>query len=432
MKSIVWTRRRLALVVGMGVAWLAGSGGRLGAETWPAWRGPAGNGSVARGDYPSKWGVEGVVWKAALPGKGGSTPVVWDGRILLTSPAEGQDAVLAYDLSGKRLWMTQLGAESAAKHRTLGSSCNASPVTDGEAVYAYFRSGRLAAVGFDGRVRWQENLTERFGRENLFWDAGASPVLVDDLVVVVRLHGGESWLAAFDKRSGELRWKVGRTYQAPTENDNGYTTPLVVSHRGGKALVVWAADRLTAHAVADGKLLWSCEGFNPEGTGFWPAIASPVVSGDMVVVPVGRDDRPGQARVHGIRLGGEGDVTGTHRVWKREDLGVFVPALAEHAGRVYLLRHRGEVVCLDPKTGATVWSGALPRERAPYYASPLVANGILYAAREDGVVFAARVGEAFEVLSENPMGERIVASPVPAAGRLLLRGDAHLFCVAGK
>jgi outer membrane protein assembly factor BamB len=146
-------------------------------------------------------------------------------------------------------------------------------------------------------------------------------------------------------------------------------------------------------------------------------------------VPVGRDDRPGQARIHGIKLGGNGDVTATHRAWKREDTGVFVTTPAAYQGRVYLLRHRGGVVCLDPATGRTVWSAAFPENKSPYYSSPIIASGILYAAREDGVVFTARVGERFELLGENPMGERILASPVPVADRLLLRGDRHLFCV---
>ena len=122
----------------------------------------------------------------------------------------------------------------------------------------------------------------------------------------------------------------------------------------------------------------------------------------------------------------------SHRIWERHDIGVFVAAPAVAEGRVYLLRHRGEVVCLDPATGKTLWTGAFPKTSAPYYASPVVASGILYAAREDGVVFAARVGQTFKILSENPMGERIVATPVPAADRLFLRGDKHLFCILGS
>jgi len=402
------------------------------AEGWPNWRGPSAQGSSKAQNVPTKWTPTDVVWKLPLPGKGTSTPIFSKNRLFVTTPAEGEDAVLAIDPSGKVLWQTKLGPQTNPKHRSSASSCNASPVTDGQGVFVYFKSGHFAALELDGSVRWQHNLTERFGQERLFWDQGSSPMVTDQHVILARLHQGESWLAAFDKITGELRWQQPRNYQVPTENDNGYTTPLLFEQDGNKALLVWGADHLTAHSATDGKLLWSAGGFNPEATGYWPAIATPVIAGGMVVVPVGRDDRPNQARIHGIRLGGQGDVSETHRAWKREDLGVFVAALAAHEGRVYLLRHRGEVVCLDPATGKTLWSDAFPRTSAPYYSSPVVASGVLYAAREDGVVFSARVGEHFEFLSENALGERIIATPVPVTGRLFLRGDQHLYCIASK
>jgi outer membrane protein assembly factor BamB len=248
-------------------------------------------------------------------------------------------------------------------------------------------------------------------------------------VVMTRMHGGDSWIAGFDKQTGEMKWQQARNYQVPTENDNGYTTPVLFDHNGKEALLVWGADHLTAHDATNGSLLWTVGGFNPQGTGFWPAIASPVIHNNFTVVPVGRDDRPNQSSVHGIRLGGSGDVSDSHRAWQRADIGVFVCSPAEFQGRVYLLRHRGEVVCIDPTTGKTIWSDAFPRASASYYSSPVIANGILYAAREDGVVFVARIQDGFELVSEIPMGERIIASPVPIANRLLIRGDDHLFCV---
>jgi outer membrane protein assembly factor BamB len=399
---------------------------------WPGWRGPEGKASLETGNYPTKWDATNVLWKVALPGKGGSTPMVCNQRIYLTSPSEGQDAVLAYELTGKPLWTTKLGAESPAKHRTLGSSANASPTTDGRGVFVFFRSGTLAALEFDGTVRWQTNLVERYGQDRIFWDQASSPVVTAQHVIMVRMHGGESWLAGFDKASGELRWRQTRSYETPVENNNAYNTPVLCEQAGKPALLLWGADHLTAHDATNGDLLWSCAGFNPEGTGYWPAIATPVVAGNVAIVPVGRDDRPGQAHVHGIQLGGRGDVTATHRLWQRDDLGVFVTSPAAYRGRVYLLRHKGGVVCLDPTNGKTLWSGALPEDNSPYYSSPVIAGGILYAAREDGFVFAVRVAERFELLGENPMGERLLASPVPVANRLLIRGDAHLFCVAGE
>lgn len=417
------------IVILIGVLWATLSAVQAG--DWPNWRGPAGNGSASAGTYPTRWGAENVAWKIALPGKGGSTPLVLDNRIYLTTPADGNDAVmaLALDATGKQLWLVKLGQQSAPKHKTLSSSCNSSPVTDGKGIFAQFRSGLLVAMELDGHVRWKTNLNDRFGPENLFWDQGSSPIVTRTQLIVERLHHGESWVAGFDKATGELRWQQKRNYETPSENDNGYTTPIPFDYHGKPAFLIWGGEHLTAHSEADGSLLWSCGGFNPRKTINWPAIACPVVQGGIAILPVGRDDRQGQAKLYGIGMDGAGDVTETHRVWQREDLGVFCCTPSEYKGRIYILRHRGGVVCLDPATGKTIWADAFPQGSTPFYASPVIANGVLYAAREDGAVFTARVEDRFELLSENPMGERIVATPVLASDRLLIRGDNHLFCI---
>ena len=410
------------------VAPLAG----LNATDWPNWRGPSANGAAPAGNYPARWSTNDVTWKIDLPGKGSSTPIVWQSRIYLTTPAAGQDAVLALAADGIQSWLVKLGPESSPRHRTLASSCNSSPVTDGKGLFACFRSGRFVAMELDGTIRWQTNLIDRFGPENLIWDQGSSPVINDQQVIFVRMHHGDSWVAGFDKATGELRWQQKRNYEGPSENDNAYTTPVFFDYQGSPAFLIWGADHLTAHAAADGKLLWSCGGFNPRETANWPAIATPVIQGGIAIVPVGRDDRQGQGRVHGIRIDGSGDVTATHRAWQRDDLGVFCCSPVDYQGRVYLLRNRGGVVCLDPATGKTIWADALPGSTVSYYSSPVIADGVLYAAREDGAVFTARVEDRFELLSENALGERIVATPVLANNRLLIRGDKHLFSIAAK
>jgi len=394
-------------------------------SNWPRWRGPRDNGSTELGTYPVKWdATTNLLWKTPLPGKGCSTPIVWNNRIFLTAPVDGQDTVLAYDWSGKQLWQTKVGTERPGKHRN-GSGSNPSPTTDGKGIFAYFKSGNLAALDLDGKLRWKANLLERFGEDTLYWDYGTCPVLTEKDVVATMMHHGESWLAAFDKRTSELHWKVSRNYETPAEGDNSYATPILIKHQGKEALLVWGAEHLTAHAAADGKVLWSCGDFNPEAKKNWPTVGSPVIAGEIVVVPYGRG-----TRLHGIKLGGNGDVTATHRSWKREDTGTFVPTPAEYQGRVYLVRDRGEVECIDPLTGKTLWSDALPKHSNSYYSSPAVADGKIYAAREDGVVFVARADKKFEVLAENDMGERIIAAPVPVSNRLLLRGEKHLFCIA--
>jgi outer membrane protein assembly factor BamB len=397
-------------------------------SSWPRWRGPNDAGSVAEGNYPSNLLDKNEQrWKIELPGIGCSTPVVVGERIFVTGPIDGHNGVLALDWDGKEQWRTNLAAERRGKHRN-GSAANSSPVTDGKLLFTYFKSGELAALDLAGKVLWSTNLQERFAKDTLYWDIGTSPVLTERAVIATVMHSGESFLAAFEKASGELLWKVSRNYKTPVEGDHSYATPIVIKREGQEQILVWGAEHLTIHSAEDGKLLFSCGGFNPDRKGNWVQVASAVVSGDMAVVPYGRG-----ARIAGIKLTGSGDVTETNRVWTREDLGSFVPSPVAHQGKVYVVRDEGEVVCLDIRTGETVWTDRLPKNRNKYYASPLIAGGKLYAPREDGVVFVAAIPqsnqrEGFKLLSENDMGERIIASPVAVESKLLIRGEEYLSC----
>jgi outer membrane protein assembly factor BamB len=189
--------------------------------------------------------------------------------------------------------------------------------------------------------------------------------LTEKAVIIARLHHGDSWLAAFDKTSGRLDWKVSRNFQTPEEDDNVYTTPIVTQGQGGETVMVWGADRVTAHAAVDGRLLWSCGDFNPRGIPHYPAAASPVIAAGFLIVACheAQGDRP---ELDGIRLGGAGDVTATHRAWRRQSAAASVPTPAEYNGRVYVLGDRGQVECLDPATGTSWWQGAFPKASSSY------------------------------------------------------------------
>ncbi|MBA7539112.1 Outer membrane protein assembly factor BamB [subsurface metagenome] len=397
---------------------------------WPNWRGPDYNGSITSGNYPVKWDPEKVLWKIDVPGKGFSTPVVWNKKIYLTTGTQDSDTVLAFDWSGKQLWQKQLGPEVAGKHQN-GSGSNPSATTDGSSVFAFFKSGNFAALEFDGSIRWKTNLFERYGKDNRFWDFGTSPVLTKKDVVIAEMHDGESWLAAFDKATGQVSWKVPRNFKTPVEGSQGYSTPLVFSRKGMETLLVWGGHHLTAHDASNGKTIWSCGNFNPEGKPLWPTVASPVISGTVAVVACGRSDRR-EPRLHGIKLGGSGDVTETHRLWKREDTGTFIPTPGEFNRRVYVVRDRGEVDCINPLTGKNIWSGVFPKGKGNFYSSPLIAGGHLYAARESGTIYVIRLKDKFEIISEIDMKDRIIASPIAISDRILIRTQHHLFCIGNK
>jgi len=418
------TQQKRFLVAGLVLLGLIASAAGEGPR-WASWRGPGDLGSSAQGEYPAKLDGDTLVWKIELPGKGCSTPIVWDGQIFITSPDGNQDAVIAYSWEGKEQWRTKLGGAKQGKHQN-GSSCNPSPVTDGEYLFAYFKSGTLAALDLQGKELWKTNLVEEFGGYQLYWDLGNSPVITDAHVVVAVMHGGKSFLIAYDKKSGKVAWQSERNYKTPVEGDQSYATPHVIGGAAGQQTIVsWGAEHVTAHNAADGALLWQADGFNPDSKPNWVVVGSSAIAGDVVVVPYGRG-----SHVAGIKLGGEGGPSENRRLWTRDDTGCFVPTPAVHGGRIYLLGDSGKIDCLDPQTGKSHWSENLPRGSAKYYSSPTIAGGKLYAAREDGVLFVAEIGDGLKLVSENDFGERLIAAPVPVGDRLLIRGEKHLSCFA--
>lgn len=395
---------------------------------WASWRGSKDTGSLAGEGFPAELNLEqNLAWKVELPGKGCSTPIVAGGSIFVTAPADGVDALVCLDRNGEQKWLTKFAKENPGKHRN-GSGSNASPISDGDAVFVYYKSGTLAAVENDGSIRWQTNLIERFGKVELYWDHGTSPVLTEDYVVMARMHSGDSWVAAFDKKSGELVWKVDRNFKTPREGDHGYATPVVIEFQEKPAVLVYGAEHLTIHSIEDGKMVWSCGGFNPEKVDLWPTIATPVVVGDVAVVAAGRNDRK-LPLLYGVKLTGSGDVSATNVIWKRDDIGTFVPSPAVWKDQVYLMRDLGQVECLNPADGTSVWREKFKKHRSKYYSSPLIAGGLMYVAREDGAAFVVDVRDGqYKLLAESDFKESVIGSAVPLGKQILLRGEKHLFC----
>jgi outer membrane protein assembly factor BamB len=396
------------------------------ADRWPSWRGPNGDGKAATGAFPTAWKIdeansESLLWHAKLPGRGASTPAVWDDHIFVTTSAEGKNWLLALDWSGKELWRTEMGEPRDGKHRN-GTGSNPSPVTDGKYIAAYFKSGDIACTDTSGKVLWHHNLQKEMAEDTLWWDLGTSPVMTDDAIVVTVMQSGPSFLVAFDKATGKVLWKQDRNLDAPSEAAQSYSTPTLMSDKNGKRILVLGADHLTAHNAENGEMLWKVGGFNPTNHQYFRSISSPVLAGDFILCPYARG-----ASLTAIRLGDS--VSDEQRVaWKREDLGADVPTPTVVENRAYILADDGKVTCIDVATGKDVWSDSLPRNRAKYYSSPVYADGKLYLSREDGAVFVVAVGDKFELLASNQVPGETVATPVLVNGKILIRTFDDGFC----
>ncbi|MGY8747944.1 MAG: outer membrane protein assembly factor BamB family protein [Pirellulales bacterium] len=398
------------------------------ADNWPQWRGPNGNSVAENGTYPTEFSKnENVLWKVKLPGLGSSTPIVWGKNIFVTGGDDGSDSVQSYDWEGKLNWKTTFGPERPGKHKN-GSGANSSPVTDGKNIYVYFKSGTVASLTLDGKLNWKINLQEKFGEDTLWWDLGTSPILAGGNLVIAVMQEGESYVIALNPGDGSVKWKIDRTFSVQKESGQSYTTPFVCEVDGQETIVIWGADRLSGHHPETGKVLWKCEGFNPEDQAMWRVIASPGITDGIAVIPYGRTKF-----CAGVKLGGRGDITSTGRLWERNDLGADCPTPVGRDGKMIVLSDKGQLNYLDAQTGKDIWQDAIPRARSKYYSSPILAGNLLYCAREDGVVSVIQISEnGMEIISQNDMEEKIAATPVLTNGRILLRGAEHLYCIENR
>lgn len=406
--------------------------GVLSAENWPAWRGEGSNGA-ATGKQPPVDLAGKLLWKAELPGRGCSTPIVWGDKIFVTSPIGDEDGLLAFDAKGKELWRKTFGAGTPGRGQRVGSSSNSSPITDGNVVVAYFKSGTVACLDFDGKQLWQIDLQELYGKDALGWDQGTSPIFAAGKVVVAVMQtNGESYLVSLDPKTGKEVWKTPRKFETGEESGDSYTTPHVVKRDGKEQIICWGADHLTGHDAETGKLVWQCGGFNPKRAGMQRVIASAVVGDGLAVVPFNRGDS-----LAAIRLDGSGDVSETHWAWRKDEIGSDACTPILHDGRFYVLKdggpQRGRLTCLDAKSGEKLWETTLPKGPQVYYSSPLLVGDQIYCAREDGMIFSGKITkERLSDIKSHALEEGVIASPISVGGRLIIRTDSSLFCFGEK
>jgi len=363
-------------------------------------------------------------WKTELSGKGCSTPVVAGDRIFITGPAEGNDALLAYDFSGKEQWRLVFGKEIPGRGKRVGSGSNSSPVTDGKYVVGYYKSGRVVGATVEGKKLWEVDLHKKYGDDTLWWDEGTSPVLAGgNVVIAVMQTKGNSYLLSLKLKTGEVVWHTPRVVEEiADESGDSYTTPHVTTIDGVESVVTFGADHLIAHRADNGKEIWRCGGINPEVKKMWRTIASSVLVEDIAVVPHGRG-----GFLCGIKCGGKGDITKGGLLWRRKCATSDASSPTAKDGKVYVLidrgKKRGRIVCIDAKTGKEEWESRLPKSPSTYYASPILVKDSLVCVREDGVVITGKIAEGGLVnVKEQALGEGIIASPIFVQGKLIFRG----------
>jgi len=438
-------------------------------QDWTRFRGSNGSGISNASGFPVEFNqTKNLLWRTAVrPGK--SSPVLSRRHVFLTALDRGKLFTQCFDRqTGKLLWERAVDRARAEPAHPLNHSAAITPVTDGELVYSFFPEFGLIAYDAAGRERWKVPLGP-FSNEN---GHSSCPIIAGDNVIVVLDQMVDSFVAAFDRRNGEMRWKI------PREEKDGYATPLPYQPKGAPPVLITASrGQLGAHRVHDGARLWSWKKLSAS------EVASPILMNDtLFTFGYGNDQAsPFSAQLRkfdrnqdgkltpdeygedaylkgvGLFVGNRDGVVTQEKfdfrqnmsvapssllaiqmqpdpaaipreVWRYEKSFVaVVPSPLYYAGVLYVLKNGGVFTSFDPKTGGVGKAGRIEGALSGYTASPVAAEGRIYVASEEGKVAVLKAGAEWDVIRINDLGEDIYATPALEDGSIYLRTNEALY-----
>jgi outer membrane protein assembly factor BamB len=445
----------------------------LNAVEWTQFRGPNGSGvATSRGSIPSEFVPAKAAWKTPLP-PGFSSPVLTSTAVITTAH-EGVDlyTIAVNRKTGAEMWKAEAPAKLPAPHKGVNTPVSPTPATDGENAYVFF--GRFGLISYDanGKERWRHPL----GPFNAPYGVGASPVIAGDRLVLVCDQDTDSFLIALNKDTGTQLWRTGRE-----RFTHGFSTPVIYKDQ----VIVSGSYELVAYSLATGEKLWWVTGMA------WQAKSVPVIHDGLLYVHswmaslpelghkavdqtweqalaaldknkdqrIGKEEYPDETLVkiwflydlnkdgtldskewdyllardrtknglYAIRLGGRGDVTNTHVLWRHEKSLPNIPSPLIYGGLVYVLKEGGILTTLDAKTGTIVKQGRIEGAIDPYYASPVAAAGKIITVSQPGKVAVLSAGEEWKTLSVTDFEEEIWATPAIEDGDVFIRTQKHLY-----
>ena len=398
---------------------------------WPQFRGPNGSG-VSEESVPTTWSKEeNMQWIAEIPGQGSSSPIVSGDAVFVTSYT-GQDAdllrlLLKIDLkTGSVEWQKSIPVgfteDPADGYITEHGYASNTPVTDGKAVYCYFGKAGVYAFDFDGNELWNAETGSLYSQKR--WGSASSPILFRNTLIV---PAGEELRAilAFDTATGDLLWKAEGDSMEQT-----YGTPILVEIDEDRTDLVFAS---TAEwwglNPETGKLRWFAEYDLPGNMS-----NTTHLSGDILTISGGF---PRTARV-AIKVGGKGDVS-DKILYDTQKPATYMTAPVEHEGVLYWVSDSGIAFAAKPGEAEELWEERVTGMEGggrgkPFYASPVLAGGKIYAvSRSNGTVVIEPSEDGLKIIAQNKIeGDDTIFNATPAVsdGKLLIRSQDRLYCIA--
>ena len=412
-------------------------------QFWPQWRGPLATGEAPHASPPLDWNeTKNVRWKIPLPYRGHSSPVIWGNHIFLTGTiAQGDPLpvpeqppgahnnvdpkrvlrfmVACVDLkNGSLIW--EKAVRSAQPHQSTHESsswASASPVTDGERVFAFFGSNGLYALDLNGSVLWEKDFGDMQVKHG--HGEGASPALFGNTLILNWDHEGDSFVVAIDKRTGNEQWRK------PRDEPTSWATPIIVEVDGNPQAIVSGTTALRGYDLHTGEVIWHCAGLSNN------VVASPVFSDGILYAGSSYNI---QSLLALDLKGAKGNLRKSrHALWTRQHRTPYVPSPLFYKKHLYFLRHYQAILTrVVGKTGEEPNGPVRLLGILNLYASPVAADGRIYFTDQQGVTLVISWNKAPEVLSLNRLNDSFNASAALVGDSIILRGENFLYRIAAS
>lgn len=421
------------------------------AQNWPQFRGPGASGVVETGETPVSWDAPkatNLKWKTEIPGLGHSSPISWGNKIFVTTAVSANPKpetrfglygdvapvkddpkhvwkVYALDSeSGKILWeRTASEGIPKVKRHPKSTHADSTPATDGKHLVALFGSEGLFCYDLNGKLLWKANLgvldAGWFYDADYQWEHGSSPIIYKNLVIVQADVQKDSFIAAYDLKSGKPVWRT------PRDEISSWGTPTVVEGKTRAELVTNGSKAIRGYDPMTGKELWK---LTPNSEVTTP---TPISAHELIYVTSGY--APIQP-IYAIKHGANGDISlkdgkdsSEFIAWSKTRGGPYMPTPIVYGDHLYTVSNQGVMAAYNAKTGERIYQERLGGKGGAFTASPVASAGRIYLSSEDGDVFVVKAGPKYELLATNPVGEVMMATPAINKSRVVVRGVNHLF-----
>jgi outer membrane protein assembly factor BamB len=422
---------------------------------WPSYRGNMASGVLDNAALPETFDFktgQNIKWKISIPGMGISSPVIWGNKLFLTTAvSEGDKAgfkpgifgdvasvnnssvhewkVFCIDKnSGKVLWeRTSCKGIPKVKRHPKSTHANATVATDGNYVAAFFGSEGLYCYDMEGNLKWQKNFgvleSVFFTMKNAEWEFASSPIIYDGVLIVQCDVLENSFIAAYDLKTGSEKWK--------TERDEypGWCTPTIYRNDNKIFIAVNGYKNRGGYDFETGKEVWKMSG------GGDIQIPTPIVGKGLIFFNSAHGK---SSPVMAVKTDAVGDITleqnetsNQYVKWYHPRGGSYIHTMLLYHDRLYNVNWNGSINCFDPLNGNEIYSAKLGKADS-FIASPVASDGRIYIVSEEGIVYIIGDGDEFRLLAEIPLNDICMTAPAITDGMLYFRTQKNLICVGRR